>query len=509
MTLPVPESYTAIERPVALDVIKQLIAFMNLKDHDLTISYRGISEMSQLANGTLTPIKNSADTAFFRQHGKLSAVVTENYDENSYLTMSIHYPDALLVFKDDSLRTHMKPVYSQTEVSIEFTYRAQSRQQATAWRDNVRNRIYQGSTVLSHEVQYEYAIPKEELLILGEIHRLRENVAGYGEDFGKWFNDHVSDKLTVLTKMSGDQPHLVFKEKQLNVVGFFDFSEPPTASKGDVGALWEINFTYKFRYEKPTHMVLYYPIAVHNQMIPSQLRGAGVETSYHRMIGDMSLSNQRYDYFRKMNNHYYEQFEGVRIPYFDEWYPHTLPYTQSSLLLMLCQVDPNDPTLVIDLNQLGDYTLKAELKTYFSKYHTKLTQGKTNPFMISLYKHEFAHVPTDFYIDENLVIRTNNPMDLRSVYHLHIGLMSDLSMLTEQARDELLNEPDMCLSILRALGPDLEERGLLPKPVGNRLIPKHQFRTALSNIRTTSPAAKGGRGYANVGLFVVNTHQWS
>lgn len=505
VTLPIPESYMSIERPVSLDVIRQVKTMTQISDNDLVISYRGISEVSQLINGSLTPIENVGDSAYFRQVGKLSAVVSEQPDETSLLTLPLHYNDAMLVFNDSALRTNLKPVYYPTDVTIEFSYRAESRQLASAWRDHIRNRIYQNGEVLNHELAYEFGIPKTFLITLGEIHRLRENVSGYGEEFGVWFKNHVSKKLTVLTKMDGTKPHLVFKEKQLNVQGWFDFTEPPALDKGDIGSTWVVNFSYKFRYDKPSYMVMNYPLTVHNQLLPSPFRGGGVDTTYHRMVGDMSYSNQRYDLFRKIENHYYEQFEGIRIPFFDEWYPTSLPFSQAALMLVLCRIDPEDPTLILDLNDLGDYVLKQELKDYFTKYRTTLTQGKTNPFVISLYEYEFRISPEDVYIDENLVIRTTRPMDLRKVYRIHIGLTTDLSILTETAEESLRNEPSMCLAILRALGPTLESRGLLPTVVGNRLIPRTQYKTALDNIRTTHPAYKGGRGYTNVGLFVIRT----
>lgn len=505
VTLPLPETYMSIERPAALDVIRQIRDATQISDHDLVISYRGISEVSQLVGATLTPLNDPADSAFFRQAGKITATVSEQYDETSYLTMPLHYPDALSVFNDPDLRTHLKPIYSPTDVTIEFTYRAQSRALAASWRDHIRQRIKQNADVLSHDIAYEYGIPKTHLLILGEIHKLRENVAGYGDTFARWFSNHVSKKLTVLTKMDGTKPHLVFKENQINVQGYFDFSEPPSMDKGDVGSLWTISFSYRFRYEKPTHLVLYYPLTVHNQLLPAPFRGAPTDTTYHRMIGDLSLSNQRYDLFRKSENHYYEQFEGIRIPYFDEWYPSSLPFRQASLLLVLCRIDPTDPTLVLDLNDLGDYSLSESMKAYFKKYHTKLTQGKVNPFIISVYEYEFRIDPSNLYVDEDLVIRTTYPLDLRKVYRVHLGLTIDLSILTETAEDRLREEPEACLSILNALEPTLESRGLLPKVIGGRLIPKIQYRKALENIRSTHPAYLGGRGYANVGLFFIAT----
>lgn len=505
VTLPLPETYMSIERPATLDVIRQVKDATQISDHDLVISYRGISENSQLVGGSLTPAKDPADSAYFRQAGKVAVVVSEQYDEASYLTVPLHYPDALLVFNDSALRTFLKPIYSSTDVTIEFTYRAQSRHLAEAWRNHIRNRIKQNADVLSHDIAYEFGIPKPFLVTLGEIHRLRETVAPYNQEFGTWFKEHVSKKLTVLTKLDGGKPHLVFKENQINVHGWFDFSEPPALDKGDVGSLWNVSFTYRFRYEKPTHMVLYYPLTIHNQLLPEAFRARDLETTYHRMIGDLSLSNQRFDFFRKVENHYYEQYEGVRIPYFDEWYPTTLPFRQSSLLLVLCQIDPTDPTLVLDLNALGEYSLHPDFLAYLRKHHEALTHGKINPFIVSLYEYEIRMDSESLYVDENLVVRTRQPMDLRKVYRLHLGLTADLSILTENTEDALRNDPPMCLAILNALGPNLEASGLLPKVVGGRLIPKIQYRAALEHLRTTHPAYIGGRGYANVGLFIITT----
>jgi hypothetical protein len=112
----------------------------------------------------------------------MSLVVTEEYLADRMLVNVAFRPENNFVFRDDRLDTSICPMYSSTRVTISFKYRAKDKTEAIRWRDDIRNRTSMNREHFLHDITYHYLVPLEQIVILKEIHRMREAGAPDGEE---------------------------------------------------------------------------------------------------------------------------------------------------------------------------------------------------------------------------------------------------------------------------------------------------------------------------------------
>jgi len=513
LVLPLPDTYSGISRPIVMSVIRAL-NFITEINPDTPIYYNGHNNIAAQFNsttGALAPF----DSAKFNHFQKVKITVTERPEESDLLTQRVFQHDALLCFWDKPLRVEAKPVYSKTEFVVNFSFRAADKQAAQAWVDSMRSRIAMGRVEHTHQADYEFGMPYEYFMILKEIWRLREAQAGYGQTFPDWFHSCLADKATILTKADGTEPFLVFKETQMNFLGAFDFSGAAEATKVGDGAQWEISFDYKFHIDKPIQMVLNYPQIIHNQLLDEKWRGNNTDVAYSRMMADRSHQQRSFDVLRMLNNYYFGTFEGVRIPYFDDWHPlYNQPdYTQ----LFQCAVciDPQNPREIWNLSVFEDFfaNLKLEWTDDFLAYvkaqgHRLFTRTQSL-FLVNVIEDQHWLSADQLEINQDLLITTKTDRDLRKTYHIRVYVLHDLTKLSKQATDELLQKPEICLPILEAIDPTLPGKGLMPGVIGDRLVVRTEYLDAIKSANTSNKKyTRGGQLLRlNVGLMTVVTHR--
>lgn len=507
VSIELPESAMAITRRVATDAITQMIANTGIKDAQLNLSYNGITEIAKLYNGSINNWGNSQeDTALFNQHGKVMISITDEYDDELYSTMHTNRKEYPLLFADRALPVFMRANYVPMVMRFTVEYRSEDFKNMQTWRDTIRRKLSVGQQHYTHELNYEYGFPPAFMMILHEIHRLRELKAPYNQTFKTWFDANVSNKFTLLTTLAGKEYHAAFVEKQLNAIGTFDFTVPPEKQKGE-GATQTVSFDYILKYEKPIEMQLEYPLVVHNNLLPQKFRPSETDRMYSRMVGAKSWTNANMDTIRLDQDVYYEQWQGIRIPHFDEWVPkYNTHLGARNLMHALVGVDTTDPTLLLDLTQLGDYALSPTYVPFLKRHAAKLTVPYLNIFNVAVYENDTPLPDTEIVIDSNLVVRSTKPLNLRKTYRVRITLLVDLSLLDDAGIEDLLNDPPVCLDILSILNPGWGKCGV-PKVLADRLVSKTDFMCHVGEIKTTHKNIKTVkyRGLFHVGNFIIST----
>lgn len=509
VSVELPESAMAITRRVATDVITQLIANTGIRDAQLSLSYNGNTEVAKLFNGSVASWGNNAnqeDTAIFNQHGKVKISVSDEYDDELYSTMQTNRKEYPLLFSDRELRMYMRANYVPMVMRISVEYRAPDLQSMQSWRDGIRRKISVGQSMFTHELNYEFGMPPAFLMIINEVHKLRETKAPYGETFRTYFDARISNKFTLLTTLAGKEHHPAFVEKQMNVLGVFDFTVPPEKQKGE-GATQTVSFDYIVKYEKPIEMQLEYPTVVHNSLLPAKFRPRENDRLYSKMAGSKSWTNMNMDTIRLDQDVYYEAWEGIRIPHFDEWTPKFEPFIGSrNLMHALVGIDAADPTLVLDLKDLGDYQIKPLYIDFLKRHHAKLSIPYLNVFNVCMYEDDVVMPEESVLIDSDLIVRYRIPLNLRKTYRVRISIMTDLSLMTDIAINDLLNDPEVCLDVLGALNPGWGKCGQ-PTVLADRLVSKTDFICHVGEIKTTFKHIKNTkyRGLFHVGNFIIST----
>lgn len=446
LILPIPVTYESVTRHVTQSVVER-VKELTAIPVDVPIRFPGsLARMYQNGSTVSSEEKNQ-----FEHASKIAITVQEEYQEESTLSLPVRHTDMRYIFEDDKANIFLKPIYSYTTTTINFTYRGQTRSQVERWRDDIRVRLSDNRQAHLHELSYHYPLPKSALVILHHLHSLRENQAGYGEDFKTYLKNHLTYHATTLTTLAGTEPLLVIRERQVGIQGWFEFIEPPEADKDDGGSSWTVSFSYKFTYQKPVSTHFKYPLVVHNQFIDHRFYSDKPAYRLNRDIlkpGDQRhVFNRLEDMFEKPA----DPISGLRYPVFDDWIPTQLPPHTASVCTWLIGLEPTDLQAVVDLKDLGDHELVPVFKRFLKHEAPYLTKRGQSVVYFTLFEEDLPMNDDVLTIDSDLNVRTTRPLDLRKTYHLRMSFITEFSLLTARARDAMLTHGFSTVLILQTL----------------------------------------------------------
>jgi hypothetical protein len=369
--------------------------------------------------------------------------VEEDFDPGYAYSIHTKQPEHIPIFKDEEIGAIIRPIYSPTKVVIIFTYRARDKNQAMRWRNNIRGKAAMFRDVNLHEISYHTHLQEEFIVIIKELHRLRENVAGYGESFDTYFAQHLSDKASIKTNLGGKAVLWGVDERQIRVQGLFDFEGAPEKGEKDgTNDAWSISFSYKFEYQKPILMNMVYPIVVHNQVLSSKYRPTEKVYRLEDQNRSFSLSNRAYNAFESDTTVLtYKGNDGISIPAFDEFAPKTILPSTVNVMTCLVVVDTTvgaDPRKLMNLGELGDVNLSPTVLKFMRELeYPFLGKDYHSIFSLSLYRHGTLFDTNSLYVDQNLDIYSNFDLDLRKTYRIRLGLVTNFSFLRKEALDRI------------------------------------------------------------------------
>jgi hypothetical protein len=499
--VPIPETIESVARPVTLDIVRQLMTLSGLS-HKTNIAFYGDMERAKQLNSALQ--SEGIDPNTFAFNDKIELEVSEKYEEDRIMNEALFNPENLLVFNDPALNVVMKPVYAWMETTVTVKYRASNKNQAIKWRDAMKAKISQHMNVLVHDATYAFGIPHSVVDVLRYLHSLRENVAGYGEDFDKYFDDHKLPKMREVTNQSGSQKLWVVPETQTCIQGWFDFEVPDEASKDGDGAAVVTSFNYKYYYHRPTLIVLIYPLMVHNQLIDEQYRKAKVKDhndvlKSYGMVSRLMLPFES----ARLSDKQIRDF-GYPIPSFDEFQPKSLPIKSRRVITAMIQLDEANPLDLMSLTDFGEYQLTPEIIQYLKDEHEYLVQPGMSAMNVTLYQDSnmIRSDPPSIQIDADLKVTSIEPLNLRTQHHLRLGLLTDWYMLKGNALERLQDHGRAANQMLMAIDPTLLQRGYLPPLIADEYISKISLLIALQNIRPLN-APVGGLARNNTVQFLT------
>ena len=504
--LPIPETTETVMRPVALEVVRQLMQITGLSPKT-NIAFFGELEQNKQLNSAIGA--EGDDPNKFAHNDKITLEVSEVFSPDRVPNEAVFNPENLLIFNDDALDISMRPVYAWMDASISVKYRASNKNQAIQWRDYMKSKISRNQTLNLHKVSYSFGIREELLYVLKELHRLRENVAGYGESFDEYFKANRAPSMTQLTNQSGTASLWVVPETQVQVQGYFDWELPEESVKDGSGEAVTTSFTYKFFYARPTEVAMIYPIVVHQQLLDQKFRDVPLE-DHNDVRTSKSIIGRVFGAFQSDTPTQEQLLEyGYSIPTFDEHRPKMIPKTTRRLITGLVTIDDATSHYLLNLGALGERQFTPDVLAYMRAEYLNLTKPGLCVFNVALYKNEFliAFDPPAIIIDADLNVDTVNPPDLRVQYHVRISLLTDLELLRNQALFRLQDHGRAAQQILLAIDPTLKERGFLPPLIGDNFVSKTSLLIAIANIRPRMYPATASAQFFTVQTLFVQTQK--
>lgn len=472
-----------VTRPVTFDVIRRICKQTGIPENT-PIFFPSKEEVGAQKGSTLEAQNN---TPVFNQTSLIAIEVTENFLEDNALSVAINRAEHKHLFNDEKLNINIRPIYATVEVSIAVIYRSKNKAEAKKWLNGMFGRFARGGNDPLFAVTYSYVIPEEFPFIINKLHGYREAVAPYGEDWDTYFKAHASKRLHWVVNNAGNNGAWTCGESQTGIVGWFDFEVAPEEPEreGD-GSNYVTSFSYKFHYEKPIQCSLAYPLVVHNQVLPTTLRPTTAEQdkvdddkvlSYRSssiyFLSEFSISAERYRVSRN---------QGYGIPDFDEFVPaQVIPDTRRVFTVMLTIDNPTTPRLLFNLKQLGKTKITDTILDFIKSERTFVTKTYRSLLLFTLYVNNDIARGEALMIDEDLNVFMTFDPDLRTTYHVRLGLLLNLDNLTSEDIDRIREKGDAVYDIISAIDPNLPED--MPRMIGDKYIPRDSWNDVADTLR--------------------------
>lgn len=473
LDLPIEETEIAVLRAAVQEVVEMLRVGLRMGEN-LRVVYPG--PMDQVPGyGT----QNQAyDPVKWEGTGQLFLEVTEEpNEENIYATAPMR-EEQPSVFRDDELSIIMRPVYSDTKITISIRYRTIDRPSARKWKSAMISRIANYWTSRVFAVTYHYLIPSQYITALYSLYSLREKQAGYGDDWNKYWADHASPYVKLLTNNAGSWKRLGVQEVQQRIQGWFETKIPmEQGSKVDDQETWVETINFTFYFQKPISMTLFYPLMIHNQLIPDNMYTTEVldepETHNQRWTKSMlAYRNFEENFGRNQTTPNY----GISIPYYDEWLPRTIPDNYRRLYSALVMLNPQKLNALMNLmDPFSEVVMSDAVKQFLKSEIAYLFTRNRSVFLLTLYRDSYECIGDTLSIDPiTFDITSTIQFDLRHVYHLRLSLVEDTTKIDPAALDRLRGYPDAAREIIKVIYPNaVPDPSTLPADTTGR-IPKDQ-----------------------------------
>ncbi len=452
-----------VERPIIFDIVNQLMEITEISNKT-PIRIHGEEDNVIQRLGAID--SNDENYNKWPYDENVSIEVSEDFNMDRVLSTAVMQEDNILIFKDVNLDTTIKPVYGNSDITITFKYRAPDKNTANSWRNTIKTKTSAGRSINLHSINYSYHLPDECIILLREIHRLRENVAGYNESFDQYFSEKLSNRANLVSSSNGLNAHWVLTETQTRVQGIFDFQAvPDKPEREDDSSAWLTTFTYKFSYEKPIHVNMVYPSMIHNQLLDKYYRADNdpystdaIQSYYSRSGHSLKQFESDYNILQYIGN------KGISIPSFDDdFLPGSIPSSTVRVFTALCNITPTDKKSLFNFKELGEFSLNDSVLDFIKADKDYIVKTYGSILNLHLYENKNIKKSGSLIIDDNLNVSSVEDLDLRKTYRVRLSLIADINFLNGATIKRIKNynvaNPIFAKKIVNSLNSILKDIG--------------------------------------------------
>lgn len=351
---------------IALDLIK--IHKLDNVFNDRLIMYNG--EEVTLTDGRINTKGRRADNLpLTTATRKFILDITDNIAED-HLTSSVtrhreYYP----IFQDTSIDFEIRPIYTQTEYKLRFTIITPSYSEAKKIQDDIKHNIAMHRSMNLHDIEYCYIIPEVIEDLIADIYdKLR--YVDKAPSLQEYFTTHSTKRFNIQSDLAGNNKRLAICEKQVRIVGRYDFQPLPEKPEKDNG-VYRLTIDYTLTFERPSHLIALYPLVVCNQIMDSKYIDYLIgykdkldknrDYTAHYSMGDLHAfeSQMKLDKLFDLDLPY-------NLPMEDIYRKRTLHKGYGLVLSILGLIDDNTHKLNISLDEIEDISFDKTMLEYMS-----------------------------------------------------------------------------------------------------------------------------------------------
>lgn len=443
--LPIPRVFETVTRPLIKKLTEEVCTQFNIPPKTEFVFY-GRAEGIAVRNSTLGDRDNG-----LRLNTETRLHVTYEEEAVNPLEVTVFKTNQRFVFVDPSLHVWIKPVLVSTKLTVNFEYIAKDKNSASEWRQQAQLNSYRMVNQFNFDADFHYYIPNPVSLQLTRIHALREkSVVPLNESLGQWFNRCYVKNVRVLTDVAGKRATQAIAVKLVGLQALIDMKyDIAPIERDNPAGNWRTSFSVSLYYDRPDDVVFFYPLMIHNQLIPKKYREDNPVSLYQRtgFTGNASQQIKDLSNFEMRNNQFgIDRFNsGIKLPRFDDWmHTHQLKHhTCVSTLLIALMPDDARWLFTFDNEYLGDYGLHPKMEKYLKTCGKSLLIPYDSLFYLSLHSWDDLVDNKLLTIDENLKLSSTVDLDYKNMYHVVMTMLTDLTKLSDKGKEDLEKNPDI------------------------------------------------------------------
>lgn len=398
---------------IIVDVVKQLGI-----PSDVIVGMRNGMEISKTDGDSNVSINSSVNLPKTNGQWRVTAVVSEDFDDNYLTSTVVSQPDAVPIFRDPHIDVAVFPVYVMSQISINFNISSPSKAGLNRIRDDIRMRLSQGRNILHHETDFNYIIPPVIEDFISDVYDLKKRF--YPQTLEDYFMSNSTKRVHMMTDLANkENARIAVRENLGHIVGTLDFNSMPEKVEEDhENNVYKLTIPYKLNMEYPRELCMKYPVIVCNKLMPTKyldfIEEDKIKTreEYSRNIAYSSslASLSHFEAHRQLSYRIQEKLP-LNLPFFDNFPERTGHKGYAILVSFLTDVNETDLRSLINMRETGDFSFDA-------KFLDHLQAGEKD-FVINPYMSLFyigLHQDSVHY--DNNILEIDNDLNIKSKYDL-------------------------------------------------------------------------------------------
>ncbi len=472
----VPETVESVTRPVIYSIIETIKKYLLI--NDIRVIFPGdIGQWTQVS-GNLT---DKSRESKFTSSRYILITVDESPVESNLNSTAVYYDENPPIILDKNIKLKVTPVYSLTNSLMTVKFITYNKDEALRWYYNVRTQLAKMQNIYINTVKYHYVLPFPLVDLIETIYKLTQSVAPTGLTYQQFVQNTFTSRATMVASLDGASKRLAIAETQTRLLGKFDFSPLPEKPEliDDIQA-WVCSFVYNYTYQLPMSLNMFYPLMVHNQLLPEPYLEYDLDP-YHYYSKEFSFpatleALRDFEQYRM-----FDRDPPFRLPKIDDFIASTTIPGTKAIFYALIQLEESDLTFICNLNDLDYITLDQHILDFIKDgEYQYITQPYKSIFNVAMYTGDNIYDPSCLYVDSNLNVYSTNSLNLQKVYHLRFSVTFDYFSIDIAALER-------CVSYVKS-----------PDPVNTNVIQNEysDFGTPMSTI-TNTPAVTASEPIIN------------
>lgn len=378
--------------------------------------------------------------------------ITEEYNEDELTTTAVHQQYSYPIFQDQDINVFIYPIYIKSDINIEFSYISSSKMEATRIRDDIRIRLSQTRNINIHDIEYDILIPEVVEEFIADVYDLKSRLVP--QPLEDYFREHSTKRLHLITDLANkENTKLAINEKQVRIVGLFDFNPMPDKLEIDnENNNYKITFNYKLSIDVPRAIVLRYPPMICNRPLPSKYLSFiedNKKLAFREYKADLNYTSyslaalSHFEAHRQLENRIDINIP-MNIPLFDEFNVRQKHKGYGILVSFLTDIDETDKRTLFNLKEIDPYYISPALLDFILANELPYV---VNPYMSFMY---IGLWQDDKYYDNNILellpdftLKSKVDLSLYKPTRVTISIILDLTILDKRAINSLLGNLDV------------------------------------------------------------------